>query len=68
VANAALDELIALLTARERPENPTIEDMRLGFDLLGKKFSASDTVQVEYVEANGVPAESQLFSLLNSVV
>jgi acetyl esterase/lipase len=57
VANAALDELIALLTARERPENPTVEDMRLGFELLGKKFSASDTVQVEDVEANGVPAE-----------
>ena len=57
MANAALDELIALLTARERPENPTVEDMRLGFELLGKKFSASDAVQVEEVEANGVPAE-----------
>jgi len=57
VANAALDDLIALLTSRERPENPTVEDMRLGFDLLGKKFSASASVQVEAVEANGVPAE-----------
>jgi acetyl esterase/lipase len=57
VANAALDNLIALLTSRARPENPTVADMRLGFDLLGKKFPASDTVQVEAVEANGVPAE-----------
>ncbi|MDH3601626.1 MAG: alpha/beta hydrolase [Candidatus Tectomicrobia bacterium] len=57
MANAALDDLIALLTSRERPENPTVEDMRLGFDLLGKKFSASASVQVEAVEANGVPAE-----------
>lgn len=57
MANAALDDLIALLTSRERPENPTVEEMRLGFELLGKKFSASDTVQVEDVEANGVPAE-----------
>jgi acetyl esterase/lipase len=57
VANIALDALIALLTAREWPENPTVEDMRLGFDLLGKKFSASDAVQVEAVDANGVPAE-----------
>ena len=57
MANVALDELIALLTSRERPENPTVEDIRLGFELLGKKFSASDAVQVEGVEANGVPAE-----------
>ncbi|PON15916.1 alpha/beta hydrolase [Candidatus Entotheonella serta] len=57
MANAALDEVIALLTSRPRPENPTVEDMRLGFEMLGQKFSASGSVQTEAVDADGVAAE-----------
>ncbi len=57
MANAALGEVIELLTSRPRPANPTVDDMRQGFELLGKKFAASETVQTEAIEANGVSAE-----------
>ena len=57
MANAALDGIIQLLTSRPRPENPTVEDMRFGFGLLGKRFPASDTVQVKEVDVAGIPAE-----------
>lgn len=57
MANAALGDVIELLTSRPRPENPTVEEMRLGFELLGKKFSASESVQAEAVDADGVPGE-----------
>jgi len=57
MANAALDEVIALLTSRLRLENPSIEEMRQGFELLGQKFAASASVRTETVDANGVPAE-----------
>ncbi len=57
MANAALKDVIELLTSRPRPENPTVEEMRLGFELLGKQFTVSASVQTEAVDANGVPAE-----------
>ncbi len=57
MANAALDEVIALLTSRPWPENPTVEDMRQGFELLSQQFSASELVQTEAVDAGGVAAE-----------
>ncbi len=57
VENAALGEVIGLLTSRPRPENPTVEEMRLGFELLSQKFAASASVQTEAVEVNGVSAE-----------
>lgn len=49
--------MIELLTSRPRPENPTVEEMRLGFELLGQKFAATASVQTEAVDANGVKAE-----------
>jgi acetyl esterase/lipase len=57
MANAALDNVILLLTSRPRPENPTVEEMRLGFEILGQRLPASENVQREKVNANGVPAE-----------
>lgn len=57
MANAALDEVVALLTSRPWPENPTVEEMRQGFEQLGQKFAASASVQIDTVDANGVPAE-----------
>lgn len=57
MASAGLGEVINLLTSRPRPENPTLEEMRLGFEMLGMKFCASDSVQTEAVDANGVKAE-----------
>jgi acetyl esterase/lipase len=57
VANAALDRVIELLTSSSWPENPTLEDMRQGFERLSQKFPASESVQIEPVNADGVPAE-----------
>lgn len=57
MANAALDGVIALLTSRPWPENPTVEEMRQGFELLSQQFSASASVLTETVDANGVAAE-----------
>lgn len=35
MANEALDNVILLLTSRPKPENPTVAEMRLGFEVLG---------------------------------
>lgn len=55
--NEALENLMLLLTSRPRPENPTVEEMRLGFEILGQQLSASESVQTERVDAHGVQAE-----------
>jgi len=57
MANAALEKVIELLTSRPWSENPTVEEMRQGFELLGQKFAAPGSVQTEAVDANGVAAE-----------
>ncbi len=57
MANAALDEVIELLTSRPRPENPTVEDMREGFEKLMEKYAPSGSVHTDVVDAGGVAAE-----------
>lgn len=57
MASAALGDIITLLTSRPQPENPTPEEMRVGIELLCSKFPASETVQTEAVDADGVAAE-----------
>lgn len=57
MASAALGDIITLLTSRPQPENPTPEEMRLGIELLCNKFPASETVQTEAADADGVAAE-----------
>ncbi|GIX49791.1 MAG: hydrolase [Candidatus Tectimicrobiota bacterium] len=53
----ALTSLIAWLTSRPRPPQPTVAELRLGFDILGSKLPPPPEVTVEAVQAGGVPAE-----------
>ncbi len=53
----ALTSLIRWLTSRPRPEHPTVEELRLGFDILGSKLPPQPEVEIEAVQAGTVPAE-----------
>ena len=53
----ALTDLISLLTSRPRPAQPTVHEMRLGFEILGSKLPPPDDVTCDVVEAGGVAAE-----------
>ena len=52
-----LELVVALLTARERPQNPTVEEYREGFERLSAKVGVGTNTRIEEVEANGVPGE-----------
>ncbi len=54
---AQLESVIELLTSRERPENPTVEDSRDGFERLAAHVGGDTEAAISKVEANGVPAE-----------
>ena len=52
-----LELVVALLTARNRPQNPTVEEYREGFERLSAKVSAGTNTTIKQVDANGVPGE-----------
>lgn len=52
-----LELVVALLTARERPQNPTVEEYREGFERLSAKVGVGTNTSIKQVEANGVPGE-----------
>ena len=52
-----LEGVIELLTGRERPENPTVEDSRDGFERLARLVGSPTPASVVDVDANGVPGE-----------
>ena len=52
-----LESVIELLTSRERPENPTVEESRDGFERLASHVGGDTKASVSEVEANGVPGE-----------
>lgn len=52
-----LTKLIQWLTSRPRSESPTLEEMRLGFEVMGSKLPPPDDVRTEAVDAGGVRAE-----------
>jgi acetyl esterase/lipase len=54
---AQLESVIELLTSRERPESPTVEESRDGFERLAKHVGGDTEAAVREVDANGVPAE-----------
>lgn len=54
---AQLESVIELLTSRERPENPTVEDSRDGFERLAAHVGGDTEATISQVEANGVPGE-----------
>ena len=57
MSTAQLERVIELLTGRERPENPTIEDSRAGFEKLARVVGGNTPGNVRQVDAGGVPAE-----------
>ena len=54
---AQLEKVIELLITRERPENPTIEDSRAGFEKLARVVGGNTPADVQQVDAGGVPSE-----------
>ena len=52
-----LESVIELLTSRERPENPTVEDSRDGFERLAAHVGGDTEASVTEVDANGVAGE-----------
>lgn len=57
MTQAELTSLIQLLTKRPVPENPTVEEMRLGFEMLGKYLPVPDDAGVQPLTVAGRPAE-----------
>ena len=54
---AQLEKVIELLTARERPADPTIEEWRGGFDKLMRVVGGNTPASVRDVDTGGVPSE-----------
>ena len=52
-----LESVIELLTSRDRPESPTIQESRDGFERLAEYVGGDTPATVDEVNANGVPAE-----------
>ena len=52
-----LEQVIALLTARDRPQNPTVEESREGFERLAAQMGVGTNTTIREVDANGVPGE-----------
>ena len=52
-----LESVIELLTSRDRPESPTIQESRDGFERLAEYVGGDTLATVDEVNANGVPAE-----------
>ena len=57
MSTAQLEKVIELLTDRDRPENPTIDDSRAGFEKLAGVVGGNTPGSVRQVDAGGVPAE-----------
>lgn len=56
MASPALQMIVHILTSRPAPENPSVADMRQGFEMLAAKFPLTEGVQFTPVDAGGVPA------------
>jgi acetyl esterase/lipase len=56
MASPELQDLVARLRARPRTDNPTIEQLRLGFEALSAQFPPPSDARFERTSAAGVPA------------
>ena len=52
-----LEGVIEILTGRERPENPTVEEWREGFEGMARLVGSPTSASVVDVDAGGVPSE-----------
>ena len=57
MSKAQLENVIELLTSRDRPENPTVEDSRAGFEKLARVVGGKTPASIQQVDAGGVPSE-----------
>jgi acetyl esterase/lipase len=57
MSKAQLEKVIDILTDRERPENPTVEDSRAGFEKMMRVVGGKTPASVRQVDAGGVPSE-----------
>ncbi|MEX1254727.1 MAG: alpha/beta hydrolase [Dehalococcoidia bacterium] len=57
MASPQLQTLIDIIRARPRTENPTIEQLRAGMDLMSANLPLAEGVGTEPVDAGGVPGE-----------
>jgi acetyl esterase/lipase len=56
MASQALHAIIQMLTSRPIPENPTVDEMRTGFNMLAAKFPLAADVTCTRTAAAGIPA------------
>jgi acetyl esterase/lipase len=56
MASQALQMIVHMLTSRSWPENPSVEEMRSGFEALASKFPLSPDITFTAVDAGGIPA------------
>lgn len=52
-----LELVVALLNARDRPQNPTVEEYREGFERLSSTVGVGANTTIKEIDANGVPGE-----------
>jgi acetyl esterase/lipase len=57
LASPEFYELVKKMRARPRPENPTVEQSRAGFEAMSRSFKPAADASFERVDAGGVPAE-----------
>jgi monoterpene epsilon-lactone hydrolase len=57
MASPRLQTLIDIIRARPRAENPTIEQLRAGMDMMSANLPMAEGVRTEPVDAGGVPGE-----------
>lgn len=57
MASPEFYELVKRMRARPRPENPTVDESRAGFEAMSRNFKPAADASFERVDADGVPAE-----------
>ena len=57
MSKAQLEAVIDLLANRNRPENPTVEESRAGFEKMARAVGGDTPADVRRVDVGGVPAE-----------
>jgi hypothetical protein len=57
VASPAFDDLVATLRGVQRVGNPTVAEMREGWEKFAAQFPTAKDLCFESVDADGVPAE-----------
>jgi epsilon-lactone hydrolase len=57
MASSEFNRLVERLRARPAPVNPTVAEMRAGFEALARQYSPPADARIDRVDAGGVPAE-----------